>query len=361
MSKKKIKKAVKNFLSPFNSRLCIPLNFDQIIGQYKNIKLNPYSKFQKKSGKSIDEVLEFFGSKDAVCDCDYIKGRYIIWYNDFHVDLLIYNRHRFSIAHEIGHIFLGHFNKNSTRLHRNELIEEEYVQMENEADLFAAYILSPYASFIGEPIPSHTTLKSLCMISRQAAKYRYNDLKKWMDSRKIAKMELATKNHIQTDWFDKLLYEKFTTLRYCLRCRSVTGKYRHCSICGSSDLILYTGQFTFCLIEGGPMKYSQVEINENGKALTCPICQNENVVEGDYCQICGSNIVNKCMNDNPHECGIILNSDSRFCHFCGSISTFACFGILKSWTDETNFVFKVEDNISDFPGFMDVSDLEVPF
>ena len=70
------------------------------------------------------------------------------------------------------------------------------------------------------------------------------------------------------------------------------------------------------------MKYSLLETYENGKLKECPTCHNEITnIEGDFCQICGNNLVNRCIND---ECSNTspLPSNARYCPQCGCQSSF---------------------------------------
>ncbi|MBD7912335.1 MULTISPECIES: hypothetical protein [Clostridium] len=79
------------------------------------------------------------------------------------------------------------------------------------------------------------------------------------------------------------------------------------------------------------MKYDRIIINDIGKASVCPICNNEDTdIKGDYCQICGAFLRNKCTN---LDCDIELSGDSRYCSICGAESTFHKGGLLKDWTD----------------------------
>jgi len=85
------------------------------------------------------------------------------------------------------------------------------------------------------------------------------------------------------------------------------------------------------------MKYEGVKMDSNNKAVICPICNNENIIsEGDFCQICGTKLINECMvitNDygEVYSCekGKRLSGEARFCPYCGGETTFLKKGILK--------------------------------
>ena len=71
-----------------------------------------------------------------------------------------YQRVRWTIAHEIGHIVLGHLvSFDSTALCRRTLTETEYKVLEREADTFAVNLLAPMT--IINRLPSVKTRRTL--------------------------------------------------------------------------------------------------------------------------------------------------------------------------------------------------------
>lgn len=89
------------------------------------------------------------------------------------------------------------------------------------------------------------------------------------------------------------------------------------------------------------MTYAQIELDGNSKAKVCPICGNNDVMGGNYCQICGTHIRNYCTND---QClgAEGLRGNARFCPYCGSETTFFKNGILKAWDDDSNNLEETE-------------------
>ena len=67
---------------------------------------------------------------------------------------------RFTIAHELGHIFLGHDLQNPT------------LSMENEANVFASRLLSPACVIWALDLHTPEEISKLCDISDKAAKIR---------------------------------------------------------------------------------------------------------------------------------------------------------------------------------------------
>ena len=79
-------------------------------------------------------------------------------------------RSRFTIAHELGHILLGHVGKyrlvNREPAHTDDPIEQE-------ANVFASRLLAPACVLWGCGVQSAQDIARLCDISRTAAEYRW--------------------------------------------------------------------------------------------------------------------------------------------------------------------------------------------
>ena len=103
------------------------------------------------------------------------------------------------------------------------------------------------------------------------------------------------------------------------------------------------------------MIYEKLETHENGKLKICPVCQNEETsLDGKYCQICGTNLVNVCSDLN---CEAPLPSNARFCPLCGNPSRFYNSGILKAWNqNESPF-----SSIFGLQPIMGIEDENFPF
>lgn len=90
------------------------------------------------------------------------------------------------------------------------------------------------------------------------------------------------------------------------------------------------------------MRYPIISLNEYGKAIICPHCENEDPTPGSYCIICGNDIINRC-NDSPDRnvpsvtvkgCGTLLQGNARYCHLCGNESIFYQQGWLPDWRSQ---------------------------
>ncbi len=102
-----------------------PFSTKQIVKKWSDIRVLPF-----KCAHEYGIDIEAFGSESAVIleKC----GRYLILYNQEEYA----PRVKFSILHEFGHYYLGHFPKEHYE-------EDEYGRIEVETNFFAAQILMP--------------------------------------------------------------------------------------------------------------------------------------------------------------------------------------------------------------------------
>lgn len=320
----------------------IPVKIKAIARSFTNIRLVSYSKHMKKNNLSYDCMIKFTGTKDACTDYYAKANFFIIYYNDIDRNITTSNRYRWNIAHELGHIMLGHhITHEKTRIFRNELSNSEYDELEEEADYFASLILVPHAALLGFQIRNANYIKVMCKISEPAAKRRYYEFLEW-------------KSHVSAqDEYDKRIFHLYYNFIYKRKCKNCGagliqryGKY--CPICGNKNTLEWG--------DGDNMKYPLLDTYENGKLKECPVCHNEDTnIDGNYCQICGSYIINKCPIQNCDNYDV-LPSNARYCPICGESSTFYNANILKVWD------YKEYKNNSD--GFMNIPDgidEELPF
>lgn len=120
----------------------------------------------------------------------------------------------------------------------------------------------------------------------------------------------------------------------CLDCEGFLPPYAiFCPICGRHKPKM--GGMT-------TLRYPAITLNEYGKAIVCPHCENEELTPGNFCIICGSDIVNRC-SDCPDRnapsitvkgCGETLLGNARYCYKCGNQSSFYKSGWLPDWQSE---------------------------
>lgn len=106
---------------------------------------------------------------DAECDSDgkslFVFGRPVILVNK----KCNAQRKRFTIAHELGHILLGHVGVYGL-VNREPSCTDSPI--EKEANVFASRLLAPACVIWGCKVRDAETLARLCDISPQAAEYR---------------------------------------------------------------------------------------------------------------------------------------------------------------------------------------------
>ena len=296
----------------------LPVDVKRICKSYEFIRLIPFSIQMKHRGITYEEVLIQCQTKDACADYYASKDKYIIYYND--IDKIAFinsNRYRWSIAHELGHILLEHHKRsNKTRIFRFNLSDEEYNQFETEADYFAQLLLVPHATLLGFRVNTVTQLRIMCKISNPASQRRMYEFNLW-------------KSHIDAeDEYDKRIFYYFYNYifkRKCRHCKAgIIQRYgKFCPICNSKNTLEWG--------DGDKMKYPLLETQENGKLKECPNCGNEDTdIEGYFCQTCGQNLINKCLDDECQN-SEMLPSNARYCPICGTRSSFYEDGLLKAW------------------------------
>lgn len=117
------------------------------------------------------------------------------WYIVYDDALDSLGRKRFTIAHELGHIFLGHplfsgYHARSTDIKKP--------RTENEADSFAARLLAPACVLWGLNLHTAEEIAGTCKISMQAAEIRAQRMQ-----------ELYKRNAFLTSPLEKQLYRQF--------------------------------------------------------------------------------------------------------------------------------------------------------
>ena len=99
----------------------------------------------------------------------------------------------------------------------------------------------------------------------------------------------------------------------------------YCQICGWK----LTGHYEK---EKRIMIYPKIFLDNQGRALECPVCHNTELApQGNFCIICGQPLINVC------SVGINLPPYDNACHYsdpyCGAESTFLARKILFPWDD----------------------------
>ncbi|MDD3860937.1 MAG: ImmA/IrrE family metallo-endopeptidase, partial [Bacteroidales bacterium] len=117
-----------------------PVDLHAIQHQYRNLfDICSYASLMKDRGDTREECIQALGSEDGAAVM-YGYGRYVIYYNE----KMSRRRKRFTIAHEIGHVILGHLLESGVPVLSREGIEQRlYQRQEHEASCFARNLLCP--------------------------------------------------------------------------------------------------------------------------------------------------------------------------------------------------------------------------
>lgn len=117
-------------------------------------------------------------------------------------------RDRFTIAHELGHLLLGHVG-NWKRVRRGGAKENAF---EQTANAFAARLLAPACVLWGCDVQSAEEIEALCEISRQAAEYRMKRMRK-----------LYKRNRFLISPLEREVYEQFEPFMKAYRAKKESG------------------------------------------------------------------------------------------------------------------------------------------
>ncbi len=118
-----------------------------------------------------------------------------VWYVIYD-DTKAKERSRFTIAHELGHIFLGHELTNDK--YNRTTFDYTKPTQEQEADIFASRLLAPACVLWGLDVKSSEEIQSYCKISKQAADIRFERMQ-----------ELHKRNKFLTNNLEKQVYNLF--------------------------------------------------------------------------------------------------------------------------------------------------------
>ena len=273
--------------------------------------------------------------KDALCICRPGRG-YLILYNEKQSK----KRIRFSIAHELGHIMLGHLEDGRTEISGGGLDDYTYFTMEGEANTFAGNFLAPpilidaVVRATGRMDPA--LLANIFYLSQQAIKeYRLEDYRNWKQQSPHA--------------LEQTLLARCRQSLYLYRCdncgQTAADEYAFCPVCGQSAMQAKKWG------ERAAMQYPGIDLDAYGRTKVCPVCGSDELLAGQYCHICGTLVVNACTGNCERSRKTALPGNARYCPDCGSQTTFFRDGFLTQWQEAfTEDIAKSAFDLSDeFP------------
>lgn len=164
-----------------NEERTLPLDLHKALKSH-GYSLKKYSHIAEKSDASLSDVCESLGSKDGTAKYRDRRNKHVICYND---TIKTRGRILWTIAHELGHIALGHlrdFPETGTK--HPALKKSSYRILEAEANVFARELLAPSTVFIyiaetynvREALCFYTIARSIFRLSQEASYYIATDL-----------------------------------------------------------------------------------------------------------------------------------------------------------------------------------------
>lgn len=316
----------------------LPIKIIQFKNIFDDLEVKKFSWYAKKMGLTIEETCKQLETEDGLITINPRNNKFRILYND---TIENEGRKRWTLAHELGHYALNHLERmNVSTLRRSETIEDKENPFEKEANCFARNLLAPpYVVFhFSENNPS--IIEHICKVSSEAASNIYSFLKRGVQEFGIG----YPKEYAEKLGFNHFL-NSINNQYHCKGCNSIftIPDPFHCPCCGSKVI----SKTLFKLGDDFKMKYPGIEVDNKGRALRCPSCDNEELnFEGDYCSTCSSYLVNVCANteidafSTSTTCNKLLHGNARYCYKCGNESTFFQLGYLMAWNrDDTKLPF----------------------
>ncbi len=313
--------------------------FEIIEGNSENWSLLSYSECKEITGEK-DPLNLKRDKAEAKTMTKRGSNKYLIVYDDSYQR----ERIRWTLAHEIGHIILGHLvHYEETALSRGGLNEKQYRVLELEAHWFAEALLSPIHILDNFDIKNVQQIAFLCDISKDASTKSLKHINNNYSNDAIVERKLL-RNFYDFFYKDKHLQVTFENLakyknsylysnlskicKICSICNSfiTISEQNYCHICGKKvpdDFYPYiqtvdpnTLITSLELMQG--QHYHTVDTDNLNHVTYCPICKNHHFSRGSsYCKICGSPTMNYCLNENS-----LLSGGDKYCPKCGSLSSF---------------------------------------
>lgn len=157
----------------------------------KSCRMLTYQKTAKVAGCTVQDIAVLCKSNSGATHYDPDSNRYLILYNAS----MNQGRILWTLAHEIGHICIGHLEAIEEAEIAYTEQRDSYDQFESEADYFAWNFLAPLPVMREMGIRSESEIRTTYGLSAQAAALQYDRYTKWCRS------------HIKTAWENNILRE----------------------------------------------------------------------------------------------------------------------------------------------------------
>ncbi len=302
-----------------------PVSPRQILRHY-GIRCLSYRQFCQMTGRTVEECFSLFG-RDA---SSVRRGdRYLILYNEERTDHL---RFRFTVAHELGHIFLGHHEEAGTTgpISAGSTL---YGVMEREADCFARNLLCP-APAVKELFRTYGYTKAVPLPGEKRTEWKRGVVLAPIPAERLSDAGLVERAFLLTSSAARvrltLLEEdmrrtdsaftdpvlsgiKHTVASRCRMCLEpkIPGA-RACYACGEK-------RFGFLASDKNTLPPPGAGIR---RMTVCPGCgMADHDPEANYCTRCGLSLTNECEGTDkaaPGRRGRHPNPPfARYCLVCG--------------------------------------------
>lgn len=270
----------------------LPVNPYEIIDQADNWQLKYVHILAQELGETEDFVLQHvMRSKDGLAMYDVSRDQYDIIINSS--DLIPPERMLWTVVHEIGHIYLGHLRDfKQTKITKEDgLTEEEYNNLEFEADMFAGEVLASKWLMSHLNIVNECDITLLTGISDDEARIRYKKATESYDLEpanvkqtlnrfeKYMKEVTVCRPH---NWFDlPNLVNQNRPHPLLHKPKPPFSKLKDaCQLCGNEHGI--TSCSNYCIACGNPLR--------SGIAPITRPCKHVNLKEAAFCEKCGNRV-----------------------------------------------------------------------
>lgn len=198
------------------SLLVFPLDLPKIITYFINYRLWTYNHFMKELRVDMETTIRHCNSQTGCSFYNPNEDRFVILYNTN----MVKGRQRWTLAHEVGHCYLGHFTELNKLMmdeffKKREINNDYSVEMgkeicfcdfiefmnnknyslsensldtkmrltffEHEADCFSALFLAPFPIFKLLNITSPKDIENVFGLSKLASTNRYTEYLEWKD------------------------------------------------------------------------------------------------------------------------------------------------------------------------------------
>lgn len=260
----------------------LPIDVLDLIAKSGKATIKRYSDAMAEFDISLLEAQSTFGSKDGSVMRIPGRKRDIIHYNDLQN---VSGRITWSLAHEFGHIALGHLDDYEMLIYnRSGLSDPEYKVLEKEADTFASELLAPLCVLAHMDIPNMYRLSEVTGLSDLAAKNTFEALRKYKREPSNMIDGLAPLNSFHNFVYG-YQYLKVMSAKSCIKCNSYMPhkiNRNYCHICGSPSNAYHEMK--------NSIVYADIT-NANHYKCTKPGCKTTLDQNSRFCHACGTGMV----------------------------------------------------------------------